>query len=26
MSHATIFSDQNPGIDNVGIRLSYRLP
>jgi lipid A 3-O-deacylase len=26
MSHATIFSDQNPGIDNVGLRLSYRLP
>jgi lipid A 3-O-deacylase len=26
MSHATLFSDQNPGIDNVGIRLSYKLP
>lgn len=26
MSHATIFSRQNPGIDNFGVRLSYRLP
>ena len=25
LSHATLFSDQNPGIDNVGIRLNYRL-
>ena len=25
MSHATLFSDQNPGIDNVGLRLNYRL-
>lgn len=26
MSHARVFSGQNPGIDNVGIRLSYKLP
>lgn len=26
MSHAQIFGKQNPGIDNVGVRLSYRLP
>lgn len=26
MSHATIFSRQNPGIDNFGVRLSLQLP
>lgn len=26
MSHGGRFSDQNPGIDNVGVRLSYKLP
>lgn len=26
MSHATLFSDQNPGIDNFGLRLSVQLP
>ena len=25
MSHATLFSGQNPGIDNLGVRLSWRL-
>jgi len=25
LSHATLFSDQNPGIDNVGLRLNYKL-
>ena len=25
MSHATLFSDQNPGIDNLGARLSLKL-
>jgi len=25
MSHATLFSGQNPGIDNVGVRLNWRL-
>jgi lipid A 3-O-deacylase len=25
MSHATLFSHQNPGIDNVGARLNFRL-
>lgn len=25
MSHATLFGRQNPGIDNVGVRLSWRL-
>jgi hypothetical protein len=24
MSHATLFSGQNPGIDNIGVRLNYR--
>jgi hypothetical protein len=24
MSHATLFDDQNPGIDNIGVRLNYR--
>jgi hypothetical protein len=24
LSHATLFSGQNPGIDNIGIRLNYR--
>ncbi|HEX8535665.1 MAG TPA: acyloxyacyl hydrolase [Allosphingosinicella sp.] len=24
LSHATLFSDQNPGIDNIGMRLNYR--
>ena len=26
MSHATLFSGQNPGIDNFGLRLSVQLP
>ena len=25
LSHATLFSGENPGIDNVGMRLNYRL-
>ncbi len=25
LSHAQLFSDQNPGIDNVGLRMNYRL-
>jgi hypothetical protein len=25
MSHGTLFSSQNPGIDNFGVRLNYRL-
>jgi lipid A 3-O-deacylase len=25
LSHAQLLSDQNPGIDNVGVRLNYRL-
>lgn len=25
LSHAQLFSGQNPGIDNVGVRLNYRL-
>ena len=25
MSHATLFGDQNPGIDNIGARLSFKL-
>lgn len=25
LSHATLFSGENPGIDNVGVRLNYRL-
>jgi hypothetical protein len=25
MSHATLFSDQNPGIDNLGVRLTLGL-
>jgi hypothetical protein len=25
LSHATLFSDQNPGIDSVGVRLNYKL-
>jgi len=25
MSHAQIFSDQNPGIDNIGARFSWKL-
>lgn len=25
LSHAQLFSDQNPGIDNVGIRLNFKL-
>jgi hypothetical protein len=25
VSHAQLFSDQNPGMDNIGVRLSYRL-
>jgi hypothetical protein len=24
VSHATLFSDQNPGMDNIGVRLNYR--
>ena len=24
LSHATLFSEQNPGIDNIGVRLNYR--
>jgi lipid A 3-O-deacylase len=26
LSHATLFSGQNPGLDTIGIRLNYRLP
>ncbi len=26
MSHAQLFSGQNPGIDNIGVRLTYDLP
>jgi lipid A 3-O-deacylase len=25
LSHATLFSGQNPGIDNIGVRLNFRL-
>jgi hypothetical protein len=25
VSHARLFSDQNPGMDNIGVRISYRL-
>jgi lipid A 3-O-deacylase len=25
VSHATLFSNQNPGMDNIGLRISYRL-
>lgn len=25
MSHATLFSDQNPGIDNLGVRFAFKL-
>ena len=25
MSHATLFSDQNPGIDNLGVRFGFKL-
>jgi lipid A 3-O-deacylase len=25
VSHATLFSDQNPGMDNIGLRLNYKL-
>ena len=25
LSHATLFSDQNPGMDSVGLRLNYKL-
>jgi len=25
LSHATLFSEQNPGIDNIGARLSFKL-
>jgi hypothetical protein len=25
MSHATLFSRQNPGIDNLGVRLNLKL-
>lgn len=26
MSHATLFSGQNPGIDNIGVRINVQLP
>ena len=26
MSHATLFSGQNPGIDNIGVRVNLALP
>jgi hypothetical protein len=25
MSHATLFSEQNPGIDNLGVRFAFKL-